>query len=225
MTSPSPYCPPASSTARSTTATASAATSPWTQISDVLAQSTTAVSSGSACTNRPTTILEKLQEEFCLHDLAVEDAQNAHQRPKIEAYGNSLFVALHTAQVVDEQDPLRRNARLPRPALPGHRAPRRVAVLRAGARARGARTGTAGARARRTALYAVLDFIVDNYLPIVDEFRDTLNSLEQDIFAETYSRDTVVQALRTQARTHAAAPGGGAAAGHPGQLDAHARAR
>ena len=48
-------------------------------------------------------ILEKLQEEFCLHDLAIEDAQNAHQRPKLEAYGNSLFVAVHTAQVVDDR--------------------------------------------------------------------------------------------------------------------------
>ena len=48
-------------------------------------------------------ILEKLQEEFCLHDLAVEDAQNAHQRPKIEAYGNSIFVVTHPAQVVDEK--------------------------------------------------------------------------------------------------------------------------
>ena len=33
-------------------------------------------------------ILEKLQEELCLHDLAIEDAQNAHQRPKIASYGN-----------------------------------------------------------------------------------------------------------------------------------------
>jgi len=48
-------------------------------------------------------ILDKLQEEFNLHDLAVEDAQNAHQRPKIEAYGHSLFVAVHTAQVVDDK--------------------------------------------------------------------------------------------------------------------------
>ena len=46
-------------------------------------------------------ILEKLQEEFCLHDLAIEDAQNAHQRPKIESYGNSLFIVVHTAQGVD----------------------------------------------------------------------------------------------------------------------------
>ena len=44
-------------------------------------------------------LLEKLQEEFGLHDLAIEDAHKAHQRPKIEAYGDSLFIALHTAQL------------------------------------------------------------------------------------------------------------------------------
>ena len=48
-------------------------------------------------------VLDKLQEEFGLHDLAVEDAHCAHQRPKIEAYGDSLFIALHTAQVIDER--------------------------------------------------------------------------------------------------------------------------
>ncbi len=36
-------------------------------------------------------------------------------------------------------------------------------------------------------LYAVLDFIVDNYRPIVDEFRETLDALEKDIFADTYA--------------------------------------
>src|SRR5215475_3597450 len=46
-------------------------------------------------------LLEKLQEEFGLHDLAVEDAHCAHQRPKIELYDESLFIALHTAQVID----------------------------------------------------------------------------------------------------------------------------
>src|SRR5215510_14814348 len=44
-------------------------------------------------------ILEKVQKEFELHDLAVEDAHTAHQRPKIEMYGDSLFVVLRTAQM------------------------------------------------------------------------------------------------------------------------------
>ena len=48
-------------------------------------------------------LLDKLQEEFGLHDLAVEDAQNAHQRPKVEAYGNSLFLAVNTTQVLEDR--------------------------------------------------------------------------------------------------------------------------
>jgi len=42
-------------------------------------------------------------------------------------------------------------------------------------------------------LYAVMDFIVDNYQPIVSEFRDSLNALEQDIFADTFRRETIVK--------------------------------
>src|SRR6201991_5367706 len=45
-------------------------------------------------------LLLKLQEEFDLHDLAIEDAQQAHQRTKIEAYGDSLFIVVQTAQLV-----------------------------------------------------------------------------------------------------------------------------
>src|SRR5215208_4098706 len=42
--------------------------------------------------------LEAMQREFHLHDLAVEDAQHGHQRPKIEEYGQSLFVVLHMVE-------------------------------------------------------------------------------------------------------------------------------
>ena len=44
-------------------------------------------------------VLNQVQKEFCLHDLAIEDAHSAHQRPKIEMYGNSMFVVLRTAQI------------------------------------------------------------------------------------------------------------------------------
>src|SRR5215813_13156838 len=44
-------------------------------------------------------VLERVQQEFGLHDLAVEDAHTAHQRLKIEMYGDSLFVVLRTAQI------------------------------------------------------------------------------------------------------------------------------
>jgi magnesium transporter len=47
-------------------------------------------------------LLREVQSQFGLHDLAIEDAHRAHQRPKIEAYGNTLFIVLHTAQVWED---------------------------------------------------------------------------------------------------------------------------
>ncbi|MCB1575039.1 MAG: magnesium transporter, partial [Xanthomonadales bacterium] len=68
------------------------------EISDVLERPDTFVWVG--LVEPDEALLEKLQEEFGLHDLAIEDAHNAHQRPKIEAYGDSLFIVAQTAQVV-----------------------------------------------------------------------------------------------------------------------------
>ena len=137
-------------------------------------------------------LLDKLQEEFGLHDLAVEDAQHAHQRPKIEAYGNSLFVAVHTAQVIED--------RIRFGETHAFLGPRYLVTVRHGAslsyapvRARVEREPELLALGPAYALYAVLDFIVDNYLPIVSEFRDSLNALEQDVFADTFRRDTIVK--------------------------------
>ncbi|PXV58211.1 magnesium transporter [Dyella jiangningensis] len=136
------------------------------------------------------TLLEKLQEEFDLHDLAIEDAQQAHQRTKIEAYGDSLFIVVQTAQLVS-----------------GHIAfgethvflgPRYLVTVRHGA-------SLSYAPARRTCehtpellalgpaygLYGVLDFIVDNLLPIVRDFREELQELEKDIFSDTFKRSTI----------------------------------
>ncbi|MEO8957776.1 MAG: CorA family divalent cation transporter, partial [Rudaea sp.] len=48
-------------------------------------------------------LLDKLQLAFGLHELAVEDAHVAHQRTKIEAYGESLFIAVHTAQMFGDK--------------------------------------------------------------------------------------------------------------------------
>jgi magnesium transporter len=161
------------------------------QISDVLA-----VEDGSfvwvGMYEPESSLLLKLQEEFGLHDLAIEDAQHAHQRPKIEAYGESLFVVMHTAQV-----------------LGGHigfgetyafLGPRYLVTVRHGAslsyapvRARVEREPELLALGPTYGLYAVLDFVVDQYLPIVTEFRDELNKLEHDIFAETFRRDIIVK--------------------------------
>ena len=135
-------------------------------------------------------ILDKLQEEFGLHDLAVEDARNAHQRPKVETYGQSLFIAVHTAQMAEG------HIRFGETHL--FVGPRYLVTVR-----HGASTSYAAARARMerepellrhgsgAALYSVLDMVVDNFLPIVDGFSTALNSLEQDIFADDFRKHTV----------------------------------
>ena len=48
-----------------------------------------------------TELLAEIQGQFGLHPLAIEDAQSAHQRPKLERYGDCLFVVARTAQLVD----------------------------------------------------------------------------------------------------------------------------
>jgi magnesium transporter len=137
-------------------------------------------------------LLDKMQEEFGLHDLAVEDAHHAHQRPKIEAYGNSLFIAVHTAQLVQ--------GRIAFGETQVFIGPRYLLTVRHGAslsyapvRARVEREPSLLAIGPGYGLYAVLDYIVDNFMPIVDEFRTELDTLEKHIFAESYRRETVVK--------------------------------
>ena len=47
---------------------------------------------------------DSVAREFNLHELAVEDAIHAHQRPKLEVYGDSLFIVLKTARYDDERE-------------------------------------------------------------------------------------------------------------------------
>src|SRR5690606_28763994 len=137
-------------------------------------------------------VLSRLQNALDLHPLAIEDARKAHQRPKVEAYGDTLFVAAHTAQMDQE-----RIAYGETHAFLGRRF---LLTVR-----HGASLSYAPVRARleqepellrpgpAMALYGVLDFIVDNYAPIVDAHRQTLRELEHDIFSDTYRRAVVVR--------------------------------
>jgi len=158
------------------------------EISDVLAQPDTFVWVG--LYEPDEALLEKMQQEFGLHDLAIEDAHNAHQRTKIETYGDSLFLVVQTAQLTGSE--------LTFGETHIFLGPRYLVTVRHGA-------SMSYAPARRTCehtpellalgpsygLYSVLDFIVDNLLPIVRDFREELQQLEQDIFAETFKRTTV----------------------------------
>lgn len=135
-------------------------------------------------------LLMKLQEEFDLHDLAVEDARYAHQRTKIETYGNSLFIVVQTAQLI--------NGHIAFGETHVFLGRRYLITIRHGAslsykpaRQTCEKTPELLAHGPSYGLYGVLDYIVDNLLPIVRDFREELQELEKDIFSDTLNRDTV----------------------------------
>jgi magnesium transporter len=135
-------------------------------------------------------LLDKLQEEFGLHDLAVEDAQHAHQRPKIEAYGDSLFIVLHTAQVPNGKIEFgETHIFLGRRYLVTVR--HGASLSYAPARRRCEQSPELLAMGPSYGLYAVMDFIVDNFQPIVSNFQRDMEKLENAIFDEAYRRETI----------------------------------
>ena len=137
-------------------------------------------------------LLREIQLEFGLHDLAVEDAQVAHQRPKLEQYGDSVFVVLRPAILAPDQQ------RIELGETHLFVGPRYVVSIRHGdtpgyaaVRARCESTPALLAKGPGFVLYAVMDFIVDHYFPVLDTLGDQLESLEDEIFSETFDRKTV----------------------------------
>lgn len=140
-------------------------------------------------------LLHKVQEEFGLHDLAIEDALNAHQRPKIETYGDSLFVVLETAQLVDDEVRFGETH-----VFVGSNF---IVTVRHGSsvsyapvRNRCESTPQRLAMGPGYALYAVMDFIVDNYQPVVQRLQAVFQEIEADIFAQSFDRDSIKRLYR-----------------------------
>src|SRR5213593_152308 len=138
-------------------------------------------------------LLRALQQVFGLHDLAVEDALCAHQRPKLEEYGESLFVVLRTAQLE------RRDGRCHVAFGETHVfvGPRYVLTVRHGpslsyteVRTRCESTPSLLRKGPGFVLFALMDFVVDHYFPIVDALEDELEGLEDAIFGGTFTQAT-----------------------------------
>jgi magnesium transporter len=134
-------------------------------------------------------LLRQIQEEFGLHDLAIEDAHRAHQRPKVEEYGDELFIVLRTARLVGAEVRFGETHVFVGPHF--------VVSIRHGAsltyatvRQRCESTPQLLNKGPGFVLYALLDFIVDNYFPIVDEMQEKLESLEDQIFGGRFRRET-----------------------------------
>ncbi len=142
-------------------------------------------------------VLEQVQRQFRLHDLAVEDAYNAHQRPKVELYEDSLFVVLRTAQIV----------RSPRHIEFGEThifvGPNYVITVRhgslrshVGVRHRCEATPQLLAKGPGYVLYALMDFVVDQYLPIVAEIEEEVQELEDALLEDPASTEATHRIYR-----------------------------
>ena len=138
-------------------------------------------------------VLSEVQQQFCLHDLAVEDAHNAHQRPKIESYDDTLFIVLRTAQINEKHhiDFGETHFFVGTNFLVTIRHGSSIAYTEV--RNRCERTPQLLSKGTGFALYAGMDAIVDQYFPVVDALETELTAIEEKIFSEKPSRQTTEQ--------------------------------
>jgi magnesium transporter len=134
--------------------------------------------------------LEQMREEFSLHPLAVEDAHNGHQRPKIEEYGDTLFAVVHLLEqreneiekgevaifvgvnfVLSVRNGSDQNLRGVR-----ERCQREPELLRQGA---------------GFVLYAIMDAVVDRYFPLINAIESELEAVEEHIFDKGRARANI----------------------------------
>ncbi|MGW1680834.1 magnesium and cobalt transport protein CorA [Saccharopolyspora sp. NPDC002376] len=137
-------------------------------------------------------------EEFDLHKLAVEDAIVAHQRPKIERYGDTLFVVLRAATYVDETEEVSfgelhlfigtnfvlavRHGQSPDMSAVRRRMEDDPDLLRRGPEA---------------VMYAVLDNVVDGYAPVIAGLQNDIDEIETEVFrAEPHASRRIYELSR-----------------------------
>jgi magnesium transporter len=129
------------------------------------------------------TEIDSVATEFGLHRLAVEDAVQAHQRPKLERYGDQLFVVLHPARYIDETEKVEfgelhvfcgpdfvvtiRHAESPDLGVVRKRLEGAPKLLELGTEA---------------VLYAILDQVVDEYEPVVAGLENDIDEIDDQLF-------------------------------------------
>ena len=128
--------------------------------------------------------INSVAAEFGLHRLVVEDAIAAHQRPKLERYGDQLFVVLRPARYIDETEKVEfgelhvflgpdfvitiRHAEAPELAIVRTRLEHSPDLLELGTEA---------------VLYALLDQVVDEYEPVVEGLQNDIDEIEDQLFS------------------------------------------
>ena len=134
--------------------------------------------------------LRTLQQQFGLHELAVEDALHAHQIPKLEIYGESLFVVLRTAQLEQGKVVFGETCIFVSDDY--------IITVR-----HGASQSYAKVRQRCEAspkllthgvdyvLHALLDYVVDNYLPVVNDAVEEVDAIEERLLQGALGRGDI----------------------------------
>jgi magnesium transporter len=127
---------------------------------------------------------EQVRQQFGLHELAVEDALRAHQRPKLEQYGDSLFVVLKTARYIDAEE------RVEFGEIQVFVGEGFLVHVR-----HGEATPLGGVRRQVEArpdlmacgpsavLYAIADFVVDSYAPVLIGIDNDVREVESEVFS------------------------------------------
>lgn len=139
--------------------------------------------------------METLRTNFNLHTLAVEDALNLQQMPKLEVFGNQIFVNVKSAQLDGDKISYGQTS-----IFVGER---HVITVRLGS----ARAHTALRHHVEEApqllkqgpdyvLHSILDFVVDGYLPIVQEIEDNVLAMEKQMLVTFLEREQIRRLFR-----------------------------
>ena len=146
--------------------------------------------------------LQKVQARFGLHDLAVEDAQNLHLRPKVEQYNDGAisFVVIRTARYIDETDDVEFGE------VSVFIGDQFVITVRQGdaselhdARNRLEQRPDLLAEGPEAALWAIMDKIVDDYAPVVQCLDTDISELEATVFTGSVAPSERIYKLRREA--------------------------
>ncbi|MGJ0392200.1 MAG: magnesium/cobalt transporter CorA [Methylocystis sp.] len=137
-------------------------------------------------------LLEQVRKQFSLHPLAVEDALKAHQFPKLEEFDDSLFIVARTAQMEDGHIAFGETHLFVGPGYVvsvRHGASQSYALVRQRCEARTQHLY----QGEDFIVYALLDFIVDNYFPVLDRINEQVDDIEDSVLTMALAEGVIEQ--------------------------------
>ncbi|OPX05754.1 magnesium and cobalt transport protein CorA [Mycobacterium sp. AT1] len=140
--------------------------------------------------------MQAVADVFGLHELAVEDAVHAHQRPKLERYDNTLFLVLKTIMYVEHESVAKAREIVETGEIMIFVGPDFVVTVRHGdhgglakVRKRMDSNPTNCALGPYAVLHAIADHVVDHYLEVTDLVEFDIDAMEENVFSPTSETD------------------------------------